>query len=174
MKYNRIFKNLPIYCVENFLKNDNTINESITHSIEHFNANRNLLQFGYNMPINTKVGVFNTLNKKFVDLLKKFDGKDYTIGRDESMYYLMVCNEDYCPINWHNHSMTSNMVGVYYLEVPDDMTGGHILFEEREKVYKYLPKKNNLIFFPNFVNHTTTYIERKDFRISINMEAIRK
>ena len=50
--------------------------------------------------------------------------------------YCMECfsikyeiDEDFCPINWHNHLTTSDIVGVYYFSVPKSMKGGNISFQ---------------------------------------------
>ena len=86
--------------------------------------------------------------------------------------YLMSNNEDYCPINWHNHIQSADIVGVYYLSVPKSMKGGNISFKDGKDNLDMRPKENSLLIFPNWLLHTTNYIEGKNYRISINMEAM--
>jgi hypothetical protein len=52
------------------------------------------------------------------------------------------------------------------------MKGGNITFRDGKDNFEMRPKENSLLLFPNWLLHTTNYIEGKNYRISINMEAI--
>jgi hypothetical protein len=54
------------------------------------------------------------------------------------------------------------------------MKGGDISFREEDYEISIRPIENSLIVFPNWLLHSTNYIDGKGYRISINMEVVYK
>ena len=70
---------------------------------------------------------------------------------------------------WHNHSATSTINAVYYLEVFND---GISFVGLNNEVYDYLPKNNELIIFPSTLIHAAQPNTLQRYRYSVNMEII--
>jgi hypothetical protein len=72
---------------------------------------------------------------------------------------------------WHNHLNTSTINSVYYLNIPknDHVT---IDFELNGNFFTYKISNNDLIIFPNYLNHKPNRCYKSGYRISINMEII--
>ncbi len=70
---------------------------------------------------------------------------------------------------WHNHSATSTINAVYYLEVFND---GISFVGLNNEVYDYLPKNNELIIFPSTLIHAAQPNTLQKYRYSVNMEII--
>ena len=170
---NKIDEKLQVYQELNFL---NLIDYDVELSKEIAIKNHEdkiHLTSSYNIAIDSNDGIFKDLYEKFILSFKKNFGIQ-SVGIPKDDYYTMVNNEDYCPINWHNHKATSQWVGVYYLNVPNDMKGGDISFREEDYEISIRPIENSLIVFPNWLLHSTNYIDGKGYRISINMEVVYK
>lgn len=167
----KIHNTLPIYQELNFLDFKNSLIEVSRKKIVEIYYNEVFDNAGYNVMTDTDEGIFKDLYAKFIEFCKdNFDTYDRPISY-KRRYFPMVNNEDYCPLNWHNHIGTSDsMVGVYYLSVPKGMVGGEITFKEESNEFSHRPIENSLVVFPNWLYHTTNYISGKEYRISINME----
>ena len=164
----KIDKNFPIYEVENLLNYDNYDIELLKKKyIEEHKKNLNP-EKGFNAVVDFDSEILEDLIVEFTNLVnKKWGGIDVIKSS-----YIMVNNEDFCPINWHNHLTTSDIVGVYYFSVPKSMKGGNISFQTDDYDLSHRPKENSLLIFPDWMLHTTNYIQGKEHRISINIEGI--
>lgn len=70
---------------------------------------------------------------------------------------------------WHNHLLTSTINSVFYLKVPKS-SGGQLEIKYEDKHIGFFPKENDLLIFPNFLNHAARKPESADYRVSINQE----
>ena len=165
----KIHENLEIYEKLNLLDLNKYDTLSVKESLSNqYNSWAEKTSESYNFPIKLEHPLIIDLVKEFT---KTLGGMGKKIKKIEELY-LMSNNEDYCPINWHNHIQSADIVGVYYLSVPKSMKGGNISFKDGKDNLDMRPKENSLLIFPNWLLHTTNYIEGKNYRISINMEAM--
>jgi hypothetical protein len=161
----KIDKNFPIYQIDDLI--DLTKYNVTKIEEDYIEEHRKKIRpdQGYNVPVQS-----TDLIKDIIDKFTEIANKNYQKIKKIENTYIMVNNEDFCPINWHNHLTTSDLVGVYYLSVPHSMKGGNISFKTDESDLSIRPIKNSLLIFPDWLLHTTNYIEGKEFRISINIE----
>ena len=165
----KIHENLEIYEKLDFLDLNEYDTVSVRESLSNqYNICAEETSESYNFAIKLEHPLIVDLVKEFT---KTLSGMGKKIKEIEEIY-LMSNNEDYCPMNWHNHIQSADIVGVYYLSVPKSMKGGNISFKDGKDNLDMRTKENSLLIFPNWLLHTTNYIEGKNYRISINMEAI--
>ena len=65
--------------------------------------------------------------------------------------------------------MTATINAVFYLQVPKS-SGGQLDFKYQDKYIGFFPKENDLLIFPNFLNHAPKKSHSEDYRVSINQE----
>ena len=70
---------------------------------------------------------------------------------------------------WHNHSKSSTINAVYYLQVYD---AGISFVGANNNVVDYLPKNDELIVFPSYLNHSAQPNTLQKYRYSVNMEIL--
>ena len=82
-----------------------------------------------------------------------------------------LSDADYYLSSIHNHKNTATANGVYYFNMPENC-GGELDFynDNNEIIQTVIPKQNQLILFPGYLNHKNRYCNSKQFRISINLE----
>jgi hypothetical protein len=73
----------------------------------------------------------------------------------------------------HNHKSTSTFTGVYYLSVPSHDSGRLNFYDDNKNlIYSHQPVKDELIIFPNYLNHYPQKSNSELYRIAINIEII--
>ena len=87
--------------------------------------------------------------------------------QEKRKYWLYISDTNWHATHWHNHKKSATIVGVYYIEAPSD---GPIEFENvnKDEVYTYYPKENEMIFFSSSLVHRP--IPSSSLRISMNLE----
>ena len=107
------------------------------------------------------------LYKLFISFCKKKLNK-FTLTKDDLIVWCYFSNKDYHFENkcWHNHINSSTIVGVLYLDIPEDNKG--IDFFDNGTI-NYKVKKGDFLIFPNFLSHFP-YPSKDKTRISINLE----
>ena len=92
----------------------------------------------------------------------------------KNKFWAHVSNKNYYTFLPHDHIKSSTIHGVYYLNIPKNMTSlsneGAITFFINGKWEFYSPKENDLILMPNYLIHDTIHNNSKEYRISINLE----
>lgn len=161
----------PIILIENFSVPTKEQKDFIVKSIVRKKEKNNDNNSGAN---NVKVTddydnfIKNTYNK-FVSTSKEILNP-FTISKNNSTQAWTYCTNQYDHIHvWHNHITTSTINSVYYLQVPN-CGGGQLEIEYNNKRLDYLPKENDFIIFPNFINHAPRRPFCDQYRISINFE----
>jgi len=161
----------PIYRVSNFsfshvFKKEKIISQILKNKKYHPSQ-------GYSYPIYDDCNdYFKNLYLKYYNYcFKKFK---FTVdpARNKTTCWTYVSNKDEFSEYWHNHIRTSTINGVYYFNIPKNNTS--IDFELDGKILTYHPKQNELIIFPNYLNHKPNRCYDDGHRISINMEIICK
>lgn len=82
-----------------------------------------------------------------------------------------LSDADYYLSSIHNHKNTATVNGVYYFNMAENY-GGELDFysDNNEIIQTIIPKQNQLVLFPGYLNHKNRYCNSKQFRISINLE----
>ena len=89
--------------------------------------------------------------------------------KEKRKYWLYISDENFTITQWHNHTKTADIVGVYYIEVNKN---GPIEFEGKNKVITHYPVNNEMIVFSSNVVHRPIPSGTKNtIRISLNIEA---
>ncbi len=71
----------------------------------------------------------------------------------------------------HNHTITSIINAVYYIKIPDKNSGEICFYDEEQNlIYTHYPKEDELIIFPNYLNHMPQRSNFEEYRIAINIE----
>lgn len=158
----------PIYSISNFvddLKNKKDIVNSVLSNIKYANKN---IAFNYPL-LDDHDNFFENLYENFYNLcLTHFN---FTVNeyRNRSVCWAYVSEKVYFNEVWHNHQTTSTINGVYYLNIPNNTS---IDFSLYEKQLSYQPKENELIIFPNYLDHKPNRCYGDGYRIAINMEIL--
>ncbi len=71
---------------------------------------------------------------------------------------------------WHDHILTSTIVGVYYLCAPGE--GGALGFRYREQEFQMRPEEGWIYLFPRWLLHKPMPQRTPEHRISLNVEMI--
>jgi hypothetical protein len=160
----------PVLLFENFIKPSKKEREIILEDIISKKVRTNNNEDGtHNWPV----------EKDYNNFLKKLYYKTLsTAKKNLNPFYDLEWNKKshtYCTnINdnnlvWHNHLMTATINAVFYLQVPKS-SGGQLDFKYQDKYIGFFPKENDLLIFPNFLNHAPKKSESEDYRVSINQE----
>lgn len=173
MRAKRIFKDLDLYSIKNYLgkiKDKEKIIECLkkNHSV-NFNpylGNNFVITEDYN-------NFFCNLRKKVQDDCQKI--LNYTISDDNwgtSNCYLSDKNN--FAEEWHNHIPTSTVTVVYYFNIPNNKTSIDFLCEKCQNLYTYKPMTDELLILPNYLYHKPKRCYDDGYRISINIDILCK
>lgn len=159
----------PIYSIPNFideLKYKEDIVDSVLHNTKY--ANKNM---GFNYPLlDDHTHFFQFLYENFYKFCLTHFNFTVDESRNRSVCWAYVSDKvDFNEV-WHNHISTSTINGVYYLNIPNNNTS--IDFSLGGKQLTYHPKENELIIFPNYLDHKPNRCYDDGYRIAINMEII--
>ena len=127
---------------------------------------------GYSFPIKIDdTQFFSKLYDKFLKTSLEIFG-EFDIYPDNRYYcWGYRSNKDDSKENlFHNHSETSIINGVYYLEVCD----AGISFVKDREIYDYLPENGELLIFPATLDHAPQVNRLPNYRYSVNMEIVTK
>jgi hypothetical protein len=122
---------------------------------------------------NFRISPHPLLNNLYEEFLKECKNSlgDFTIYQKNSKDLFSLCtNKNYYSSVPHDHISTSTIVGVYYLNIPDDKAA--IIFDIDKKWRPYMPTEGELLIFPNYLKHDTLQNNTEEWRISINMEIL--
>jgi hypothetical protein len=119
---------------------------------------------GYNFEIFTKYNdyLYDLFIKKSRKLLNNFTIKDNNL----KVWCYLTGPGDYAGKIWHNHTRTSNINSVIYLETVKDHG---IKFKIGPESWYVEPKDFDLLIFPGFLNHLPVTSSSQK-RISLNLE----
>jgi len=125
---------------------------------------------GYNYPIyNTNGGFFKKLYGKFLSNSKKiFKEFDLSHKNKDTCWCYRSFGEEYQSI-YHNHVKSSVINGVYYYQVNKNDS---INFIKDGREFEYFPSNEELLIFPNHLEHKPNKPNGNNYRYSINMEII--
>jgi len=159
--------NFPIYSISNFnsnIKNKKNIIDTVLKNKKYKNE-------GYNYPILEDYdNFFQNLYESYYNIcLNKFN---LTVNKFKNKSIVWAYVSDKINFNevWHNHLITSTINGVYYLNIPENNTS--IDFELNNNEFTYHPQENELLIFPNYLNHKPNRCYGDGYRICMNMEII--
>jgi len=107
---------------------------------------------------------------KFLDECKSTLGKFKLFKHNSKDFHCLCTNKNYYASVPHDHMFSSTIVGVYYLNVPDNK--GAILFKVNDEWGSYQPSEKELLIFPSYLEHDTLKNDTEEWRISINMEIL--
>lgn len=158
---------IPIYSKKNFFvpKEKNKIIDVILYNQKYFQKDLG----GYNYPIlEDNNNFFNQLYSLYYEFCQS--NFKFTVHPNNSeMCWAYLSDKLNFAEVWHNHTETSTINGVYYLNIPNKTS---IDFEYDGKYLNYEPSEFELIIFPNDMNHKPNRCSGDGYRISINMEII--
>ena len=171
----KLDREFPIFLIKNFESPDDNFRKSLVSLViecKKKNHNSNFGSFIVDLDIND---FFENLYQNFFELSKNLFGKftsyknNYNIWSYSSNKY----QHGAIPGTIHNHINTSTINSVYYLNIPESVTyeKGSITFFEEEREFTYKPNNNDLLIFPNYLDHRiNNYNTDENWRVSINME----
>jgi len=118
----------------------------------------------YNFEVFTKYNdyLYNLFIKKSKKLLNNFTIKDSNL----KVWCYFTGSGNHVEDIWHNHTRTSNINSVIYLETVKDHG---IKFEIGKESWYVEPKNFDLLIFPGFLNHKPITSSTQK-RISLNLE----
>lgn len=126
-------------------------------------------------PDNISFPIIEDPSKQFTELYKKFyklcdEYYTFTKSPESSEKVFAYCSDkENCAASWHNHMESSTINAVYYLNIPGETS---IDFQFNESELTYSPIQDELIIFPNYLEHKPNKCTGEGYRISINMEII--
>ena len=109
---------------------------------------------------------FSTLYEEYKALCYELFGSFHITSKNKSTCWCYRSNKNDFKSGWHNHLATSTINGVYYYQVEGD----GIFFERNGKEFHYIPQQEELLIFPNDLNHNAAMTTSQTLRYSINME----
>tara|TARA_A100001201_G_scaffold16528_1_gene19531 strand:+ start:382 stop:981 length:600 start_codon:yes stop_codon:yes gene_type:complete len=111
---------------------------------------------------------FSDLYLKFFHFCYEiFDGFEISVKNKNTPWCYRSNKFDYESV-WHSHFFSSTINGVYYYSIDND----GIYFEKDGEIIYYLPEQNELLIFPNYLNHKPEVATSEKLRYSINMEIV--
>lgn len=165
----KINVDFPIYSISNFVEYASDKKEVVDSVLSNRQyADKNM---GFNYPLlDDHIHFFQFLYDNFYNLCLTHFNFTVNEHKNKSLCWAYVSNRvDFIEV-WHNHLNSSTINGVYYLSVPNNNTS--IDFSLNEKQLTYCPKENELIIFPNYLDHKPNRCYDEGYRIAINMEII--
>lgn len=155
--------NFPIILIENFSHVDGKyLIPSIEYQLYKLNPD-----FGVNYPLNSNE-FFENLYNKFVEYSKLIFGNFCLSEKNTTRSLCYFSTENFYNEIWHAHKQTCTINSVYYLSMPEK--GGTIQFKYFDNIVDYLPNENDILIFPDFLEHRPMKPIGNKPRISINME----
>tara|TARA_R100001443_G_scaffold51073_1_gene63117 strand:- start:46 stop:612 length:567 start_codon:yes stop_codon:yes gene_type:complete len=109
---------------------------------------------------------FSHLYEKYKALCYELFGNFHITPQNKTTCWCYRSNINDFKSLWHNHLATSTINGVYYYQVEGD----GIFFERNGKEFHYIPQQEELLIFPNDLNHNAAMTTSQTLRYSINME----
>lgn len=129
---------------------------------------------GNNTQVITNKDLFDGLYQKMFDIADDLFGGVQLLENNKRTCWAYVTNKDFYRGGIHEHTRTSVVNSVYYLQVPETKSyreGGISFYNgEDQEVFCYKPKVGDLLIFPNYLKHQPHQSHTEDFRIAINME----
>ena len=140
--------------------------------------------YGYDLSENNA-----PLNHPFLEQMKEFfiikckeiygEFEVLEDSRPADLWLYMNNIEWYKGRNIHNHRLTSDIVGVYYLNIPLDTDRENTCLDFHDRkgrlIDKFYPENDDLIIFSSDLNHSIPHNMSREFRMALNMEiSIRK
>lgn len=127
-----------------------------------------------NFALNLNKEAFDGLYCKLLEISENLFGSLRLLENNKRTCWAYLTNKDFYRGGIHDHTHTSIINAVYYLQVPETKSyrEGSISFynSEDQEVFCYKPKVGDLLIFPNFLRHQPHQSHTEDFRIAINME----
>ena len=160
-----ILKQYPLILQENFEQDFSNQNvEMVNFVISNRVIPESKWQYSFTLPQNEYFdSLYNVFLKTVKSIFKKFT---ITERRPAAAY---VSDELYHRGDWHDHLDSSTINAVFYLQTNKNEKG--ILFkDDYMNEFKIIPKKYDMLIFPNYAVHYPIPFTHKEKRISINME----
>jgi len=86
--------------------------------------------------------------------------------------WVYVSNKNEYRSRIHNHVKTSTINSVYYLNVPSNKSGGIGFYNDNKIIHTHQPVNDELLIFPNYLEHQPLISMTEEYRIAINLEII--
>ena len=145
------------------------IDDSIEKNYLKYPLSKGNTDRGYNFPLHDDHTLFfSYVYEKYKVLCYELFDIFYLNPKNNSTCWCYRSNKDDYISSWHNHLYSSTINGVYYYQIDKD----GICFEKNGEVIEYLPEQNELLIFPNYLNHKPKVATSEKLRYSINMELI--
>ena len=165
----RVSEYFPIYSIKDFFiprwpfYNRKDIINSVIYNQKYY-----VEYASNNFPIlDDDTSFFKILYQKYYNLCyKKFEFVVHPLNLRTCWAY--VSQRDNFVEVWHDHTKTSTISSVYYLNIPKNNTS--IDFRLNGNYLNYKPRENELIIFPHYLEHKPNRCYDDGDRISINME----
>ena len=127
---------------------------------------------GYTFEIIDPYNDFGRLYLKFLSIVNDIFGPFNYSTKHKHWCWANVYNRENFVTNMHDHTTTSTINGVFYLNVPKDCsdTEGGIKFLINGEEELYVPDEFELLIMPSYQAHSPQYHSSKENRIAINME----
>ena len=139
-------KNIKKPLIQECLDQRTTLNEKTSYNFELYSKYTNYL---YNIFYNISKANLNTFSLKDVN----FKTWGY------------VTDKDYSKTQWHNHKLSASINCVLYLKTQKK----GITFKYQNQKKYVLPKDNDMLIFPSFLDHLPAASKNKP-RIALNLE----
>ena len=110
----------------------------------------------YNTQLNDTQNRLEPLWKEFCNIPCQIHSKPVT--------YIYINNSQWAKTEWHNHSQTADIVGVYYVSKNNEIE----FKNSSNKIILYKPIQYEMIYFSSKVEHKP--VVNKEYRMSINLE----
>jgi hypothetical protein len=130
-----------------------------------FGANNFLLDNKY-------YNLTNYLYNIFLNKCEDLFGKLELSCRNKKVAFALVTNKNEHRGEIHNHIETSTINCVYYLNVPSNKSGSIGFYNDNKIIYTHQPVNDELLIFPNYLQHQTLVSMTEEYRIAINLEII--
>lgn len=173
----KLNQDFPIFLIRNFQSINDNLKQKII-SIIFECREKNYTGGGGSFDIDKDYeDFFKNMYQQFKNLSRELFG-EYNLV-EEYLLPHSYCSNKYnygsIPGRIHNHEDTSTINSVYYLKIPPSVTfeKGSISFFLDEKSFTYKPNTDDLLIFPNYLDHRiNNYDDDEEWRISINMEIL--
>jgi|TARA_R100000482_G_C5084755_1_gene127830 hypothetical protein len=125
---------------------------------------------GYSFPIETDPHpIFNKIYKKFLSTCEKHFSSVTLSDKNNTTTWCYLSNINSLPTEYHDHIKSSTINGVYYFEVNKNDS---LSFKDDNREFRYNVEENELLIFPNYVQHKPIRTTGSNARVSLNMEII--
>ena len=173
----KLSEDFPIYLIKNFEVPPKTLRDELISLVLRCKTKNHKSSGGSFFVDEDFDDFFDHLYQKFIDVSSNIFGQYNQIENKTPFkiwsYSSNKFNHGLIPGIIHNHINTSTINSVYYLNIPSSVTmeRGSISFFLGDKVFTYKPENDDLLIFPNYLDHRiNNYDDDEEWRISINME----